>query len=219
MFQARPVVGAALLGLAALCSIGAGAQTIYRIVGPDGKVTFSDRPPEDAKAKASLAPTVSGANSTQSLPFELRQPAQRYPVTLYTAANCAPCGNARNFLSSRGIPFTERTVGSNEDIEALQRLAGSPTVPFATIGAQQLKGFSESEWSQFLDAAGYPKTSILPAGYRNPPPSPLVAVQAPTQPRAQGGDGQQPTAQNTPGQQQPPRPPAENPDNPAGIRF
>lgn len=217
MLHARPVVAAVLLGWAAACSIGAAAQTIYRIVGPDGRVTFSDRPPEDPKARASLAPTVSaGANSSQSLPFELRGPAQRYPVTLYTAANCGACVSARTFLANRGIPFTERTVASNEDIEALQRIAGSPTVPFATIGAQQLKGYSESEWSQFLDAAGYPKVSILPPGWRNPPPSPLVAVQAPAQPRPPA-EPQQPTAQNTP-PQQPPQP-AQNPDNPAGIRF
>jgi glutaredoxin len=218
MIPARHVVAAALVGLAAAWSAGAAAQQIFRIVGPDGKVTFSDRPPEDAKAKATLAPVVGmSGTGTQALPFELRSVVQKYPVTLYTAANCSACGSARTYLSSRGIPFTERTVSTNEDIEALQRLAGSPTVPFATIGAQQLKGYSESEWGQFLDAAGYPRQSILPPGYRNAASTPLVAVQAPARP------GERTTAQN--GTPQQPNPPAQptappaNPENPAGIQF
>jgi hypothetical protein len=54
----------------------------------------------------------------------------------------------------------------------LQRLSGDTSVPFATIGSQQLKGFSDVEWTQFLNAAGYPQTSVLPASYRPPPPRP-----------------------------------------------
>ena len=40
-------------------------------------------------------------------------------------------------------------------------------------GGQQLKGYSDLEWKQYLDAAGYPKSSQLPSGYRNPPAAPL----------------------------------------------
>jgi glutaredoxin len=215
MFHARHVVAIHLLGLAAAWCSGVAAQQIYRIVGADGKVTFSDRPPDDPKAKSTIAPVV-GANSAGAVvPFELRGPMQRYPVTLYTAANCSACATARTFLASRGIPFIERTVGSNEDIEALSRLAGSPTVPFATIGAQQLKGYSESEWGQFLDAAGYPKVSILPPGWRNPAPSPLVAVQAPAAPRPPT----EPPRTTAQGETPQPAQPATQPDNPAGIRF
>ena len=213
MTLSRPTAVAGLL-LVALWSLGAQAQQIYRIVGPDGKVTFSDRPPEDPKAKAAPANVVGmgTGNSLAALPFELRSAASRYPVTLYTAANCSACASARSYLSGRGIPFTERTVGSNEDIEALQRLSGSQTVPFATIGAQQLKGFSEAEWGQFLDAAGYPKTSQLPASYRNPPPAPLVVVDAAQRPPQPQRPASAPAAQ-------PPAPAAPAPSNPAGIQF
>ena len=216
MTLSRPAAVAGLLLLAAW-SLAASAQQVYRIVGPDGKVTFSDRPPEDPKAKVAPAAVVgmggTGSN-VAALPFELRNAASRYPVTLYTAANCAPCANARSFLSNRGVPFTEKTVGSNEDIEALQRLSGSQSVPFATIGAQQLKGFSEVEWGQFLDAAGYPKTSQLPASYRNPPPAPLVVVDAARRPQQPQRPASAPSAQPTPA---PAAGPA--PSNPAGIQF
>src|SRR5690606_7633665 len=101
----------------------------------------------------------------------------RFPVTLYTSNDCAPCTSARNLLIHRGIPFTERTVVSNEDIAALERLSGGSSLPVGTIGGQQLSGFSDSEWSQYLDAAGYAKQSQLPAGYQRPAATPLVAVQ------------------------------------------
>ncbi|HSV53332.1 MAG TPA: glutaredoxin family protein, partial [Burkholderiaceae bacterium] len=168
--------GSALLALA---SIAAQAQPMYRIVGPDGKVTFSDRPPAEGaggKSTATSAATRVGTDSGANLPFEVREVANRYPVTLYSAPNCSPCASARNLLVNRGVPFAERTVSTNEDAEALQRVSGDTSLPFATIGGQQLKGFSDVEWTQYLDAAGYAKTSQLPSNYRQPPATPLVAV-------------------------------------------
>ncbi|MBW8721125.1 MAG: glutaredoxin family protein [Polaromonas sp.] len=192
------------------------AQQVYRIVGPDGKVTFSDQPPPAASnAKVNAAtPGGGGAAASAGLPFELRQVAAKYPVTLYTGNNCGPCGAARNLLTSRGIPFSERTITTNDDIQALQRLSGDASVPFATVGSQQLKGFSDSEWTQFLNAAGYPATSVLPASYRAPAPTPLVAVNAP--PAAAGGNGAGPAARPS----VPAPPPIEAPvSNPSGIKF
>src|SRR6478735_5512200 len=169
MFFARSLLATGFMGVLAMAGMGpidANAQQIFRIVGPDGRVTFSDQPPLEASAKAANAKTISlpgaGGSDTSALPYELRQAANRYPVTLYTAPGCGPCGPGRAALMGRGIPFAEKTVTTNEDIEALKRMAGTPTLPFLTIGGQQLKGFSESEWVTFLDAAGYPKTSQLP---------------------------------------------------------
>ena len=79
---------------------------------------------------------------------------------------------------ARGVPFTEKSVTTTEDSQALQRLSGENSLPFATIGGQQLKGFSDAEWTQFLNAAGYPATSILPGSYRQAAATPLVTVSA-----------------------------------------
>jgi len=183
MFRVRSAGFAFLALVAALASLGAAAQ-VYRVTGPDGKVTFSDKPPTDSQARPRVAPSVAlPAAGGGTLPLALRNASGRYPVTLYTGTNCAPCNTARGFLASRGIPYTERTVATNEDAAALRKLSGEVQVPFLTIGGQQLHGYSETEWTQFLDAAGYPKTSQLPANYRNPPPAPLVAVQQ-AQPQA-----------------------------------
>jgi glutaredoxin len=213
----KPTRPSLLIGLAALALAGlAQAQGVYRIVGPDGKVTFSDKPPTAAQAAAGATtnPAASGGSTSDTnLPYELRQVVSRYPVTLYTSAQCAPCDAARSLLKQRGVPFNEKTVSTQEDTEALQRLAGEPTLPVGTIGAQKLKGFSDSEWAQYLDAAGYPKASQLPKAYRYPAASPLVAVQKPAPAK--------PAEANKPAPEATPRalPSAPGPSNPAGIVF
>ncbi|CAN5728383.1 hypothetical protein BH11PSE7_BH11PSE7_04680 [soil metagenome] len=202
--------------LLVLACTGLHAQ-VFRIVGPDGRVTYSDKAPVEGAKGASTGTVASAADASVSLPFALRQVVNRYPVTLYTGPACGPCGTGRALLTSRGIPFSERTVSTNEDNAALQRLSGDNALPFITIGGQQIKGFSDVEWSQFLDAAGYPKTSQLPASYRNVPAAPLVAAQKPAAPAEADATG---TAAARP--QAPVRPaaPARNSnDNPAGITF
>ena len=213
-----PLLAALLLTCA--CA-GVQAQGIYRIVGPDGKVTFSDRPPADAGAKPRavepVAPPAAAAGANGALPYELRQVASRFPVTLYTGDDCQPCTAARNLLSARGVPFTERTVSSNEDIAALQRLSGGTSLPFGTIGGQQLSGFSAQEWTQYLDAAGYPPQSQLPRNYRQPAATPLVAVKA-AEPAATTAPA--PAAPAAPiVRTPPPVTDGPTPSNPAGIRF
>jgi glutaredoxin len=194
------------------------AQQVYRIVGPDGKVTFSDQaPPAASTAKVSAANGRPAAGvAVASLPFELKQVASKYPVTLYSGDNCVPCGAGRSLLTSRGIPFTERTVTTAEDAQALQRLSGDASLPFLTIGSQQLKGFSDAEWTQFLNAAGYPTSSVLPTSYRAPAPTALVTLAtAPETAKPAAGTGNA----NAAAPAARPVRPAAQPDNPSGIRF
>lgn len=186
MSFARTLAIVGLGGFAAAAALSfsdAAAQQIFRSVSPDGRVTFSDTPPVGPAAGGkvvALVPSTAAANADLgSLPFELRQVASRFPVTLYAGPECAPCAAGRGMLSARGIPFTEKTVSTAEDIEALRRLASVATLPVLAIGSEQLKGYSEIEWGQFLDAAGYPKTSQLPAGYQSPAATPLVEAQEP----------------------------------------
>lgn len=219
----KRIIAATLAATGLLAALPATAQGVYRIVGPDGRVTFSDQPPPAANARpqAGSGGSSSGSGSATGgvqLPFELRQTASRYPVVLYTGENCAPCNSGRNLLGSRGIPYTEKTITTSEDAEALRRLSGDASLPFLTIGGQKLRGYLETEWTQYLNAAGYPKQSALPPGYRQPAPAPLVAIKpVPGTPSATGGA----PAANAPGTAAPPaeipvQPPA---DNPAGIRF
>jgi glutaredoxin len=170
-----------LAGFALLALTAAGPTlALFKVVGPDGRVTYTDRPSAEPGGRVStLGPAAEaargGSNDVTLLPPELREPATRYPVTLYAATDCSPCDDARRMLQQRGVPFSEKRIESNDDALALERLTGGRTVPAATIGAQALRGWNGADWSAFLDAAGYPRESRLPRGWANPPPAPLVA--------------------------------------------
>lgn len=219
------LTGCMLIGLG---SPAVQAQTLYRSVGPDGKVTFSDTPPPPSVNAEIAGSTATGSAVIvgSTLPYELQQIASRYPVTLYTGDNCGPCASGRNLLTARGIPFTERTVTTPEDAAALQRMSGDTSLPFITIGGQQIKGYADTEWTQFLDAAGYPKTSQLPPGYRASAPTPFVAVQRPV-PAAPGaaaattgGTSGESTGETFNTRPRPAATPTPVPNtNPANIRF
>jgi glutaredoxin len=207
----------ALLGCCAALSALAplGAQQVFRSVDAQGRPVFSDRDLGREARDAGIAATRTDAASFSriALPYELRQVAQRFPVTFYSSPDCGtPCDAARQLLTERGIPHTEHTVSTAEDVQALKRLSGKASLPFATIGRQPLDGFSAVEWNQYLDAAQYPKRSELPAGYRQPAPTPLVAVAPARAARPADAAAPSPAA---PSQTPNGNPPA----NPAGIRF
>jgi glutaredoxin len=109
-----------------------------------------------------------------ALPQELRQATTRYPVTLYTAADCPPCESARQLLVQRGVPFTEKLIVSDDDAAAMERVLGARTVPSLTIGSQALRGLSQSDWTAYLVAAGYPRESKLPRNWQAPAATPLA---------------------------------------------
>jgi glutaredoxin len=208
--------------LAAVACAAAQAQTIYRIVNPDGSITVTDKPPADvSKSTAVTSRGLPVPTSNAAIPYELRQATERFPVTLYTGKDCVPCNSGRALLRQRGVPYTELTVSTSEDVEALQRISGDRSLPLLTIGSQKIKGFSDTEWTQFLTAASYPARSLLAANYRFAEPRPLVVVQRPeAAPAAPAAPAQGQVADDA-------SRPAEGPSvappvtstNPNGIRF
>ena len=154
----------ALTFLAAMlaATFAAQAQTVYRWVDKDGKVHFSDSPPP-ADAKDATQRRMGGGNTEDSqLPYATQVAARRNPVTLFTGTDCGdPCVQARDLLTRRGVPFTERDAQNNPaDQEALKKLVGALDVPFLLIGSSQMKGFEEGSWQASLDSAGYPRTRL-----------------------------------------------------------
>ncbi len=177
----RTVTGPAAILVAVAGMAPALAQTAYKVVGPDGRVTYTDRPPIAARdARIGAMPKAGGQAADAVLPLELRQAVERYPVVLYvTGDDCVPCAQARDLLRRRGVPFAERSIQTPEDAAAFERRIGGREAPAVTIGAQVLRGLTPSTWDEYLDAAGYPRESRLPAAYRDPPATPL-APPAPT---------------------------------------
>lgn len=191
------------------------ALALYKVVGPDGRVTYTDRPAVDDKSRVTTIERSGAVNEVPSpqdlLPQQLRQASARYPVVLYGARDCPPCETGRQLLQQRGIPFTEKLIVTEDDAVAMERAIATRTVPSLSIGTQALRGLSEQEWSAYLDAAGYPRESQLPKSWQAPAATPMVA--RPAEPAS--------AAARTPAR--PPRPEPAAPLPPAqpasGIRF
>jgi glutaredoxin len=197
--------------LVAMLAVSA-AQAQYKVIGADGKVTYTDRPPAASTAKVTSLSSrgIASGPTDPTLPLELREPAAKYPVTLYTVTGaCEPCQSARQLLRQRGIPYSEKQVQSPEDSEALERLSGGRDAPTLSIGSQMMRGLAPEVWGSYLDAAGYPRESRLPASYQYAAASPIVerreATAAVKPPAAAASQANTPTT----------APPA----SPSGIKF
>jgi glutaredoxin len=203
------------------------AQTgpVFRLVGPDGRVTFTDLPGAGAGMPAAgVAPpagTAGNSDPMANFPFLLRQAATRHPVVLYTTDNCLPCNQGRQLLVGRGVPFSEKTIATNADVEAFTRLGGGSQVPYLSVGAQAVSGYSQAEWTRLLNNAGYPPNAQLPRTYQAQAPQPLAPTLANTTGVVQGPGGAAATGSGA----EPPSAPA-SPSvpiaptvAPGGIRF
>jgi len=152
---------------------------LYRSIDSSGKVHYSDKPLAGAEdvtqVRADKAPTPD-----DSLPYETQRASQNFPVTLYVASECGPgCQQARELLNKRGVPFTEKPLLTQEDIEAFRKTSGDGAVPKLTVGKTWINGFAAEQLNKELDIAGYPKT----APYRpRPAPAPPAQPEQPVQP-------------------------------------
>ncbi len=152
--------------------VNAQADDVYRSIDSHGKVHYDDHPlpgAQDVEAlKMGKAPVPE-----ESLPYETRLAKQNHPVTLYVFLNCAQvCKQAREFLNKRGIPFAERNLVSQEDINAFRKTAGEGLLPALAVGKTMLNGFLAEQWDKELDFAGYPKTAPYRASKPATPAAP-----------------------------------------------
>lgn len=148
---------------------------MYKWVGADGQKNYSDIPPPKTAIHTETK-AISVAEKSVTLPYVLEQASKNMPVTLYSADKVAQSADARTFLIKNGIPFSEKTVATNEDIDKLRQISGAAQVPVLFIGRSKLTGFNASEWRTTLTEAGYPESNVLPADYHFSAPQPLVPV-------------------------------------------
>lgn len=156
----------ALLGLILTSGLAQSAP-MFRWVDAQGNVHYTDSPPPQEAKSSEEKKFVTGA-PTVALPYGLQQAVKLYPVTLYaTTKDCGePCDAARKLLERRGIPHTEKDARDEAVQEELKKLTGGNLeVPVLKVGKTVSKGYLESSWNNALDAANYPKISVLPRNY------------------------------------------------------
>ena len=188
----------------------AGAQ-VYKWTDAQGTVHYTDTPPPQQRASQIKTPQP-GEAGPGALPYELARAVKANPVTLYTTTRpaCAGCDQGRALLRARGIPYTEKTIDTDEDKEQLRQLGGKLELPLLVVGSRKLTGFQDAAWQAALNAAAYPRSAQLPSGYQFAAPESAAAASVPTQPtRAQAAAPANDAAAQA-AEQQPRRPAARD---------
>jgi len=146
---------ALLLTVIAFSSVPlAHAAKLYKWVDKDGNVSYQDRPPPSRAGDRVEEKTLRGRTAPGT-----DDAARKSPVVLYSAPKCASCDTARAYLKKRGIPFAEKSVEGDRQLqEELIQKAGGLAVPTITVGSKVMQGYLESLLEGELDQAGYPKS-------------------------------------------------------------
>lgn len=142
----------------------------WRWQATDGVVHYSDKPPPPGARNVQEFSATGNVIDNDPLSYAVRKAAADHPVTLFTAPNCADdCKAAREYLSSRSVPFSELLMNKEDDLAGYRKIFGpeEAMVPSITVGnTQKTKGFEKGQWKKMLDLAGYPAVGgrVLPPG-------------------------------------------------------
>jgi hypothetical protein len=171
--------------LALLASADAAADRLYRWVDADGRVHYTDQLPPPTARNAERK-RLGDKPPEQGLPYAVQEAKRKFPVAVYTAEDCGdPCKEAIAYLAKRGVPHARKDARDPAAGEALMKLTGGKLeVPVATVGSTVLRGYEEGAWGRALDAAGYPRSAVLPPAATTSPGPVAAKPNAPATPPA-----------------------------------
>ncbi len=139
----------------------ADAQTVYKSVGPDGKVVYSDSPPVDGKnarqlkfdkLPASPLPAPARAAVDQHRRAGSTAMPATSDVVLYSASWCGYCMAAKSWLGSRGIAYREIDIDTDSGRAYFTRAGGGDGIPLLVAGGQRVQGFSPAAYDALFPA-------------------------------------------------------------------
>jgi glutaredoxin len=145
---------AVLLTLALALAWGAGAQTLYKSIGPDGKAVYSDKPPAQGQQlqktlKAESLPNTALPPGMAEELARLRASGAAKPAAaakdrpvLFAASWCGYCRQARAYLARAGIRHEDIDIDTPQG-KAAFAAAGGGGVPLLVMRGETLRGYSE----------------------------------------------------------------------------
>ena len=163
--EARTAKHAACWLLLILTATAAIADTLYKVVGPDGKITYTDQPPADPKSAKALtfsdlpasplppavlkyqAELLKGMNNRLATAGKFESPGT---VTLFSATWCGYCKKAKAFLQAKRISYHEYDIDSPNGALSYVEAGGKRGVPLLIADGKRLQGFSEAAYDSFF---------------------------------------------------------------------
>lgn len=124
---------------------------LYKVVGADGKISYTDQKPLAQSAKAEKLDTRTYAATPMAARNENAAVAEK--VTLFTAKSCQLCDEAKAYMASRRITYQEWDVDKSNYARAKLAEFGADSVPVILVGREKMVGFSEARLDAMLNKA------------------------------------------------------------------
>jgi glutaredoxin len=141
-----------LAGLLSLLHSAVQAQTIYKSIGANGTVVYSDRPPVNGKIEETIQyvdlpssplPAASAKQIEQAARQTAPHPRRQYTgVTLYTTSWCGYCKRARAYLAQKGVDYRDIDIEAPGGAAAFAQAGGRGGVPLLVADGHRVRGFS-----------------------------------------------------------------------------
>lgn len=156
-----------LLVMVCLLPALAQAGTLYKSIGPDGQVVYSDRPPPSGKVEKTFnfsnLPATPLPDSVARYRDELQKSVQQrladsgrtstqQPV-IFTAKWCGYCRQALAYLAEKKVGYKEHDIDTPAGMRAFAETGPSRGVPLLLVGSQKVQGFSRPAYDTVFNPA------------------------------------------------------------------
>lgn len=123
-----------------LCCLPTSAE-IYKWVDKDGRVHYSDSPPEETQK----------AQTFDSAPINtvtIDTAAVGPKVIIYSTSWCGPCKAAKAYFKQQGIPYTDYDIEKSRRGKREYDKLGEKSVPVILVNGKKMVGFSPRRFEQ-----------------------------------------------------------------------
>lgn len=143
-----------LLSMLLLFGSTATAETLYRWVDEQGRVSFQDKPPIKQPFTREEVKSASGSGISPERP--------QVSITFYAIEECEACDLTRQDLITRGLRFTE--LNPEQDLEVGKTMIerfGKAEVPVMLVGDTMIKGYNPLWLEAELEKADEPAAASV----------------------------------------------------------